>query len=119
MKVIIRKTYNNFLRYDIIKELTYTQKQYDYMFKYLDFDKLDKDWFIQFNDKEVEEWFKYVYIDEDWLNEIYNQSPEGYKWLKDNWGNGIYKLLIEYQDKQELKTIVNRVVNINLKGGKL
>jgi len=93
----------------------YCQKQFDYICKYLNFDKLYKDWFIYFNNKETEDWFHKTYIEENWLKSVYNDSPEGYKWLKNNWGNGKFKIDIWYPDKQEFKTAVNRVINTNLK----
>jgi len=115
MKIIIKKIYNNYCYYGGANEWFYIQEQYDYIFKHLDFDKISKKWYIGFNNAKTEEWFNKTYKSSDWLKNIYNQSPEGYKWLKDNWGNGIYKLLIEYQDKQELKTIVNKIINVELK----
>jgi len=98
-------------------ELNYTQQQYDYVYKNLDFDKLDKDWFIYFNDCKVEKWFRKKYTNHMFLETIYKESQDGYEWLKENWGNGVFKLPFEYLDKQELKTIVNRIFNIGLKRG--
>jgi len=97
-----------------INEYSYTQKQYDYAVKYLDFDKLDKDYYIFFNDKKTEEWFHKAYIQIFHLKTIYHQSLEGYQWLKDNWGNGMFKIAVCYQDKQKIKTIVNKIINIEL-----
>jgi len=107
--------YGSHWRYNI-KEKSYTQEQFDYAFKYLDFDKLDKTMYIYiyFNNKKTEDWFKNIYIDNRWLDEIYKKSPLGYEWLKDNWGNGMFKIVICYQDKQELKIIVNKLINIEL-----
>jgi len=113
MKIKIKKTYNDYWHYDIVK-YHYTKETYDYIFKYLDFDKLDKDWAIYFNNKQIKNWFYKTYTNNDRLSKIHNQSPEGYQWLKENWGNGIFEILVLYQDKQELKTIVNRVINIKL-----
>ena len=91
-------------------------KQYDYIYKYLDFDKLDKDWFIHFNDKQTEEWFRKTFINSEWLcvDEIQEESSEGYEYLKKNWGKDIFRIAVCYPDKQELKTIVNKVINIKL-----
>jgi len=100
-----------------INELTLEQKKYDYMFKHLDFDKLDKDNFIFFKNKETEKWFHNKYIYERLLENIYKDSPLGYEWLKENWGNGVFVILVYYQDKRELKTIVNKFINIELKRG--
>jgi len=94
------------------EETKYNQEQFDYVFKHLNFDKLEKSWHIFFNDKKTEEWFHKTYICSYTLDDIYNDSPEGYKWLKNNWGKGVFKLWIYYQDKQEFKTIVNRVINV-------
>jgi len=115
MKIKILQHHHNkyWWRYKI-NEWNYAPKQYDYVFKYLDFNKLDKDYYIYFNDKETGEWFYETYINIRWLDEIYNDSPEGYQWLKDNWRKGVFKLDIHYPDKQELKTIVNKVVNVEL-----
>jgi len=103
--------------YNEICELTYTQKQYDYVLKYLYFDKLDKRWWISFNNKETEEWFYKTYRGYDWLEHIYIKikTPERCEWLKKNWGKGVFKILVNYPDKQKLKTVVNRVINIELK----
>jgi len=106
---------NNYCHYSFaLDEISRKQEEYDYIFKYLDFDKLENDWCIHFNDKEVEEWFKYVYIDEDWLNAIYKKSPEGYQYLKEHWGKGVFRLFVWYTDKQELKIIVNKIINVRL-----
>jgi len=107
--------YNEYWYYNIINEDEYTQEQYDYIFKYLDFDKLDRDSFAFFTDTETAKWFKETHINSDCLNIIYNKSPEGYKWLKNNWGKGFFWVgLINSIDKQELKMIVNKVINIEL-----
>jgi len=111
MKKKLYKTYNDYWYYNI----SYCfQEQYDYVFKYLDFDKLYKGWFIGFNNEEIEEWFYETYIEENCLKDIYNRSPEGYGWLKNNWGKGIFELYIWYKNKQELKTIINKIINIEL-----
>jgi len=117
MKIELYKIYEHW-RF-IASEVNYKQEQFDYAFKYLNFDKLYKDWFIFFNNKETEDWFYKTYIAEDWLNTIYKKSPEGYKWLKNNWSNGIFRAIVTYCDKQELKTIVNRVINVELIRGEI
>jgi len=115
MKIIIRKTYNNYCYYSYgANEWFYIQEQYDYKYKYLYFDKLVK-WGIHFNNKKTEDWFTKTYIDNRWLVEIYNRSPEGYLYLKEHWGKGVFWLYVWYQDKQELKIVVNRVINVELK----
>jgi len=107
-------------RYENIDESRLTQKHYDYMFKYLDFDKLDKNGYIIFNNKETEEWFYKTYTDTNYLKDVYDDSPKGYQYLKNNWGKGVFKLFVWYTtDKQEFKTIVNRVINIELKRGNI
>jgi len=111
------KNYGKGWRYNIIY-LNYRQKQFDYVFKYLDFDKLDKNRLMSFNDKKTEEWFHKTYTNYYCLESICNNSLDGYKWLKNNWGNGVFKIAIWYSDKQELKTIVNKVINIKLIRGK-
>jgi len=106
---------DNYWYYNKIHGLTYTQKQYDYVFKYLDFDKFNKDDnFIYFNDEKTEEWFKETYINSDYLEYVYKKSPEGHQYLKEHWGKGIFRLFICYTDKQELKIIVNKIINVRL-----
>jgi len=105
--------WENHWRYNTV-ELNYTQEQYDYAFKHLDFDQINKKCFIYFYKNEIEEWFYKTYINTDWLNDIYNDSLEGYEWLKQNWGKSVFKILADYQDKQEFKTIVNKVINSQL-----
>jgi len=105
---------NNFWRYNV-DEYDSTQKKYDYMYNSLDFDKLYKDWYIHFDDKEVGEWFLKTHLNSNYLDEIYNNSPLGYQWLKQNWGKEIFRLYVYYPDKQELKTIVNRIINVKLR----
>jgi len=114
--IIELKKWDKNWRYNI-NEWNYTQKQFDYMCKYLDFDKLDKDWHIIFNNEKTKEWFYKTYTSSHDLNKIYNHSPKGYQYLKNNWSKGVFKILVNYPDKQELKTIVNRVINIELKKG--
>jgi len=97
-----------------IGELYYSQEEYDYIYKYLDFDKLYKENFIHFKDEETGEWFFKTYINDIDLEIIYNQSPKGYEWLKENWGNDVFKIVIYYSNKQELKTIVNKIINVRL-----
>jgi len=111
MKINLRKRYDKYWRYNR-KERNYKQEEFDYVFKYLDFDKLDKDWFIHFNNAKTEKWFRKTYINSDLLAKIYKKSPLGYEYLKDNWGKGIFYLYIYYSDKQELKTIVNKIINV-------
>jgi len=113
MKIVIFK-YNNFHSYDDNAELNYAQEQFDYVYKYLNFDKLDKNWWLLFNNKQTEEWFHETYTNSHYLSKIHNQSPEGYEWLKGNWGNGKFKIDIWYPDKQEFKTIINKIINIEL-----
>jgi len=114
MKIKILQQHNKYLWRYKINEWNYAPKKYDYVFKYLDFDKSDKNKHITFNDKETGEWFHKTYIEENWLDDIYNKSPEGYQWLKENWGKGIFTINFFYLDKQELKTIVNKIINVEL-----
>jgi len=114
MKIQIEQSGNYSYRY-YIRDDNYTQEQFDYMFKYLDFEKISKNWYICFKNHKTSEWFKKTYIEENCLKDIYNDSLEGYEWLKNNWGKGIFELYIWYKNKQELKTIVNRVINVELK----
>jgi len=115
MKIKI-EPYNNHWRFDTKTNMLYYLKQkfFDYTFKYLDFDKLDKSWRISFNDCEIETWFRKTHINSDYLVHIYYYSPEGYEYLKNNWGKNIFSMNINYQYKQELKTIVNKVINTKL-----
>ena len=112
MKIELKKWEDDW-RY-CVNELSYSQEQFDYIFKHLDFDKLEKNFPIYFNNDEVEEWFHKAYIERNWLNAIYKASPNGYQYLKDNWGKNIFEMRVCYPDKQELKTIVNRIINIEL-----
>jgi len=113
MKIKIEK-WSNYLCYHI-HACTYKQKQFDYIYKYLDFDKLYKSEWIYFNNEETEEWFHKTYINNDLLDNIHRNSPKGYEWLKNNWSKSVFKLYyVYYSDKQELKTIVNKVINIKL-----
>jgi len=113
MKIKINK-WKNYWYHNIANHYC-IQKKYDYVFKYLDFDKVDKNRHIYFNDYKVKKWFGKAYINEYGLNKIYNNSPLGYQWLKKHWGKSIFKLFVCYIDKQELKTIINRVINIELR----
>jgi len=113
MKIELTCYNNDFWYYDI-DELDYSQEEFDYIFKYLDFDKLDQEWSISFNNKEVGKWFSETYINIRWLGVINLHSPEGYKWLRDNWGKCLFWVFVYYNNKQELKTIINRVINIKL-----
>ena len=113
------KQHKNFWHYhtfNYYNELKYSQKKFDYIYKYLDFDKLNKnDSVICFDDSKIEKYFFKTYINNDWLEHIYNKSPDGYQYLKNNWAYGVFRILINYKDKQKLKTIVNKVINIELK----
>jgi len=113
MKIEISKMVTHNWHYKI-NPCIYTQEEYDYIFKFLYFDKLQEDCFVVFNDENIEMWFKKTYTDKSWLDIIYNNSPLGYQWLKNNWGKGVFKLYVYYSDKQELKTIVNKRINIKL-----
>jgi len=108
MKIKIEQ-YENYWNY-YINEDDYTQEQYDYIFKYLDFDKLDKNEWITFNNEKLKLYMKDSYL----LKSIYQNSPEKYKYLKDDWGKDSFRLHVYYLDKQELKTIVNKLINIEL-----
>ena len=98
------------------------QKQFDYVYKYLDFDKLNNNWMneIFFEDNKTMIWFVETYCINNnkkstisiWIDDIHYNSQEGYEYLKENFGNGIFILPILYPDKQELKIIVNRIINI-------
>jgi len=114
MKIIINPFFKCWWHYNT-DEFHYSQEQYDYVFKHLGFDKLYKDCDILFNNKEVGKWFRKTYINDIKLEIIYSNSLLGYQWLKENWGKGILKTLVDYQNKQELKSIVNRVINTKLR----
>jgi len=114
MKINLRKRYDNCWCCYFINEYAYTKEEYDYIFKYLDFNKLNKYCYAHFNNEVIEQWFEKAYINNDWLYDIYDQSPLGYEYLKENWGKGVFKINIYYSDKQELKTIVNKVINVEL-----
>jgi len=128
MRIKLYKTDNQYWRYSMCEE--YTQEEFDYVFKHLDFDKLNKDRCIHFSKKEIDEWFYKTYNSLDemrvespyvrlfYLKEIYKKSPKGYQYLRDNWGNGMFKIVVNYPDKQEFKTIVNKLINIKLIRGK-
>jgi len=105
---------NNKNWHHFANEVYYIQKQYDYIVKHLDFDKLYKKSYMFFYYEGIKEWFYKTYINTDWLDDIYNDSPEGYQWLKQNWGKGIFKMHVYYLDKQEFKTIVNKIINVQL-----
>ena len=91
-----------------------TQKQYDYVFKCLIFNKLFKNYNVFFCDCDEELMFYNTYSRNSFLREIHKESPNGYQYLKDNWCKGVFRLDVFYQDKQELKTIINRVINVKL-----
>jgi len=114
MKIEIIKD-NGFWYYNI-DEWNYTQKEFDYAFKYLDFNKLGKKMYIYifFNNEEIGEWFYKTHINSDWLDKIYKKSPLGYEYLKNNWGKGVFRIPVLYPDKQKFKTIINKVINIEL-----
>jgi len=98
-------------------ESCYIQKQFDYIYKHLCFDKLNKNEIIYFNNEEIKELFKRKYIENIWLlwlNDIYKISPLGYKWLQNNWGKGEFKTVVRYTDKQELKIVINKLINVEL-----
>jgi len=118
MKIKLMKDNGFGWHYNYIYEKYYNQKQFDFVFKYLNFDKLEKCWAIYFNNEEIGEWFYKTYINNCHLSEIYKNSPEGYEYLKENWCKGIFTLWIYYSDKQELKTIVNKIINVKLIRGK-
>jgi len=113
MRVSVEEYLKRCYRY-AFDQRQFSQKQFDYIYKHLDFDKVKKNIFsIQFVNNEIKNWFYKTYIN-NYLEYICNSSPEGYQWLKDNLGNGVFKLDICYYDKQELKTIVNKVINVRL-----
>jgi len=102
-----------------IDELDCTQKQFDYIYKYLDFDKVGKYIYIRFNDNKTKKMFYETYINSsNWLKNIYNDSLLGYQWLKNNFSKGVFRIPVLYPDKQELKTVVNKVINVELIRGK-
>jgi len=121
MKIKIKKRYGNW--YYNIDVAYLSQEQFDYIYKCLDFDKLKYAWLncIFFKNTKTRKLFyekynkgnKLTYINL-WLSEIYENSPEGYEYLKNNWGKNIFKIHVHYPDEQELKTIVNKVINIHL-----
>jgi len=98
-----------------LNDIKYQREQYNYAFKYLNFDKLNKHFLISFIDKKTKNDFYKKYTDAKTLISIYSNHPEGYEWLKNNWGKDVFRIGIYYSDKQELKTIVNRVINVELK----
>ena len=112
MKIKLEQ-YENYWGYNV-NEMSFTQNQYDYIYKCLDFNKLNQEWTIHFNNDETKKWFAKTHTYDYCLDIISNKSPEGYKYLKNNWGNGVFKFWVDYQDKQKLKTIVNKLINIKL-----
>jgi len=112
MKIKLHNNINNYWCYKFMYD--YTQEQFDYIYKHLCFDKLGKNIAIHFCKLKTEIWFYELYINTNYLNKIYAESTEGYQYFKENWGNGVFKLWIYYIDKQELKTIVNKKINIDL-----
>ena len=119
MKIkMVNSIYTNVYRYNTkTNELHYTQEQYNYVFKYLDFEKLDKDSVSFCWDTTIKDLLKKQNINSLWLGEIYRDYPDGYRWVKKNFNKNIFKLWIYYIDKQELKTVVNKIINVELKGG--
>jgi len=85
------------------------QKQYDYMYKNLDFDKLNKSYNVFLENDKI---WQHKKINHECLSTISKYFKDDYQLLKNNWGKGIFRVFIEYSDKQELKSIVNRVMNI-------
>jgi len=117
MKIEVKTSFGKeYYGYKMIKEWKYKQKQFDYIFKYLDFNKLCMDFSIWFDDENVKYWFKQTYEAHHLISliNIYKYSPKGYEYLKNNWSKGVFILGIMYSDKQILKTIVNKVINIEL-----
>jgi len=118
MKIKLKQKNNNYSwYYSNTDVLRYTQKQYDYAFKYLSFDKIEKSCYVHFNKYKTKTWFRTTFVNSEWLcaDEIQEESSEGYQWLEESFSKGIYKLYIYYSNKQEFKTIVNKVINIELK----
>jgi len=114
MKITINN-YDNCYSYRYnVNEWDCTQKEYDYMFKYLDFDKLDKTKSYLFtNDKKERKLFEKRYkVFNCWLYLCLITNDNGE--IRDNWGKGMFKIVIYYKNKQELKSIINKVVNIEL-----
>jgi len=94
------------------------QKEYDYIFKSLKFDELNLPDRIRFIDTIMKnEFFNKYQITQDSFGKI-DHEGEGYEWLKNNFGNGIFRIAIFHKNKQELKTIVNKVVNMEFRRGK-
>jgi len=115
MKICLKR-YNACWYYHHMHELEYTQKQYDYILKHLCFKKINKDSLLWFKSKDIKNDFMLRFkISTCWLKVIYSQCSIGYNWLNDNFGKNIFMTSIKYTDKQELKTVVNRVINIRLK----
>jgi len=90
-----------------------TQKQYDYIYKHLDFDKLNKQIFL-FDNVKTEQWFFNTFVNNICLQNMEELSQNKYQWLKQNFGKDIFKTSIDYKDKQELKTVINKHINIQL-----
>jgi len=120
MKIKLRNYENHYWDYyNVKKYYIYKQEQYEYMHKYLNMDTLYKGRYIIFANEEIAEWFHKTYGEYYWLDGIYKNSPDGYQWLKNHWCKGIFWFgFIHSTDKQELKTIVNKVINITLRRNK-
>jgi len=116
MKIKLYNLFKYYWRY-CISDYIYTQKEYDYIFKYLEFGKFNEICcYIKFNDHNTQQLFTYKYIDNIFIKIIHSKSPEGYEWLRNNFGKGYFRIVDNnYPDKQEFKTIVNRVINIELR----
>jgi len=114
MKIKLNKFENDYWSY-IIDVFDYSQKEYDYIFKHLDFEKIYQYHVIYFFNSKKKQWFHETYINSNHLDRIYSQSPEGYQYLKDNWGKHIFTASKRYKSKQELKTVVNKVINVEFK----
>jgi len=106
----LTKTKYNYL----VMDYFFSQEQYDYVYKFLNLEKIKNTNVIRFKNKITKIWFHETYVNYYCLDEIHCHSKKGYKWLKNNWGKGIFKIAIYYSDKQELKTIVNRLINVKL-----
>jgi len=114
MKIKIEQCKNHWC---YMNESHYTPEQFDYIFKYLYSDKLDENYRIFIYDKEVKKWFSKLYTDGYWSDCVYFNSSEQHQQLKDcHYKNKeIFLTGVVYFDKQKLKTIVNRIINIALK----
>jgi len=97
--------HGNCYRYDN-EELYYKQEYYDYIYKYLEFNKVINYTNIYMDNEEDLNYFKnLINTDKDIVIN---------KYLKYNWGRGVFKIWVFYKDKEELKSVVNRIINIRL-----